>query len=78
MANFKFFSDQFKESTDGKYSSKKIWGAILMALVCTSFVMDGLHFYKANPTLFFYMLVTGATLIGLRSVTKMFNRGGTK
>lgn len=66
-----FFADQLRESVGGKFSSKKIWGFTIMFLVCASFILDGTKIYKANETLFFYMLCTGATLLGLRGVTKM-------
>ena len=67
--------DLFREETDGKFSSKKIWGGIIMALVCLAFVLDGLHFYTANKELFNSMLFAGSSLIGLTSISKMFNNG---
>jgi hypothetical protein len=70
----KFIKDLFTEETGGKYSSKKIWGAIIMALVCTAFILDGLNFYTANKDLFNSMLIAGTSLIGLTTVTKIFNK----
>ena len=70
----KFIRDMFCEESGGKYSSKKIWGAIIMALVCTSFILDGLHFYKSNETLFNSMLIAGTTLIGLRTLTGIIKK----
>lgn len=75
MANFKFFQDQLREESGGKYSSKKVWGAIVMALVSMAFVVDGLHFYTVNENLFNSMLIAGCTLLGLTSVKTMFAKG---
>jgi hypothetical protein len=72
--NFNFFQDMFREKRGGKYSSKKIWGNIIMILVCTSFVVDGLAWYTANTALFNSMLVVGATLLGLRGVMAIFGK----
>jgi hypothetical protein len=74
MANYKFIRDLFKEETGGKYSSKKIWGAIIMFLVSTSFILDGLHFYTANKDLFNSMLIAGTSLIGLTTISKVFSK----
>jgi hypothetical protein len=74
MFKSKYWSDQLKEETNGKYSSKKIWGARIMFLVCLSFILDGLHFYTANTTLFNSMLIAGTTLIGLRTIKTMFSK----
>jgi len=69
-----FWSDQFREKPKGKYSSKKFWGFIIMVLICTSFVLDGIDFYTANETLFNSMLIAGTTLLGLRIVGEMFGK----
>lgn len=74
MANFKFFQDQLREKSNGKYSSKKVWGAIIMTLICLSFTLDGLKFYTANESLFNSMLIAGCTLLGLTSVKEMVGR----
>ena len=74
MANFKFFQDQLREDAGGKYSSKKIWGLIVMLLVCASFILDGLNFYTSNENLFNSMLIAGCTLLGLNGVSKMFKK----
>ena len=73
----KLLNDILKETTKGKYSSKKIWGAIIMLLVCAAFVLDGLHFYKVNETLFNSMLLAGTTLIGLRTLKSVFSKKKT-
>lgn len=70
----KLFKDLLLEETGGKYSSKKIWGAIIMALVCAAFVLDGLHFYTANKDLFYSMLIAGTTLIGLNTLKDTFKK----
>jgi hypothetical protein len=70
----KLFNDILKETSDGKYSSKKVWGAVIMILVCSAFILDGLHFYKANETLFNTMLLTGAGLIGLHTLKQTFKK----
>ena len=63
--NFTFFQDLLREKRGGKYSSKKIWGMIIMLLVCIAFIVDGLKFYTVNENLFNSMLIAGTTLIGL-------------
>jgi len=78
MANYKFFQDQLREEVGGKYSSKKVWGAIIMSLVCLAFIVDGLHFYNVNDNLFNSMLIAGCTLLGLTSVKSMFSKGEQK
>jgi len=72
--NYNFFQDMFREKRKGKYSSKKIWGNVIMILVCLSFVADGVAYYTANEALFNSMLITGATLLGLRGVTAIFGK----
>ena len=72
--NYRFIQDLFREKTDGKYSSKKIWGHIIMLFVIASFALDGLHFYTANVELFNSMLIAGTTLIGLRTVKSIFSK----
>jgi len=78
MANYKFFQDQLREEVGGKYSSKKVWGAIIMSLVCLAFIVDGLHFYNVNDNLFNSMLIAGCTLLGLTSVKSMFSKDEKK
>ena len=76
-----FFKDQFTEEKNGKFSRKSFWGFIIMTLVCTSFTLDGLHFYEANENLFNSMLIAGCTLLGLKIVGGMFKKtedGATK
>ncbi len=69
-----FGKDLFREASGGKYSSKKIWGFIILFLVCIAFVLDGLHFYTSNENLFNSMLIAGTTLIGLNSVSGIFKK----
>lgn len=78
MAKYKFLKDQFLEEAGGKYSSKKIWGLIIMFLVCCSFILDGLNFYTSNENLFNSMLIAGCTLLGLNGVSKIFNKKESK
>ncbi|MBV1952555.1 MAG: hypothetical protein KUG64_10240 [Cycloclasticus sp.] len=70
----KLLKDMFIEEKDGKYSSKKIWGAIIFVLVCAAFIMDGLKFYTANKDLFIPMLTAACTLIGLGTLGAIFKR----
>ena len=72
--NFKFFKDLTSESSGGKYSSKKIWGHIVMTLVGLTYVADGLHWYTMNLNAFNSMLIAGCTLIGLRTVKEVFKK----
>lgn len=69
--NFTLFQDLLREKRDGKYSSKKIWGAIIMLLVCLAFIADGLHFYTVNEHLFDSMLLSGTTLIGIGALSML-------
>jgi len=69
-----FFSDILKEKRNGKSSSKKIWGHLIMILVSASYILDGLHFYTINPNLFNAMLIAGTTLLGLNVVTSVFKK----
>jgi len=77
MRNFKFFRDITSESSGGKYSSKKIWGHIFLALTGATYILDGLHFYKVDHHLFDAMLIAGTTLIGLRTITNLFKKKDT-
>lgn len=69
-----FFSDLFRERRNGKASSKKIWGHIIMFLVGASYILDGLHFYNINSGLFNSMLIAGATMLGLRGLMSIFGK----
>lgn len=62
------FKDMHQETRDSKYSSKKIWGSVIMALVCVAFVSDGFHFYQTDHVLFNSMLIAGTTLVGLNTL----------
>ena len=69
-----FFQDILRESRGGKFSSKKIWGHIVMLLVGTSYILDGLHFYNIDNNLFNSMLIAGCTLIGATAIANIFKR----
>ena len=66
-----FFRDMLREDQEGKFSSKKAWGHVIMIAVVASYVLDGLHFYVINETLFGYMLIAGCTLIGLKGLENL-------
>jgi len=70
----KFFREIHKETSEGKYSSKKIWGSVIMTLVCIAFVTDGFHFYQTDHVLFNSMLVAGTALIGLNTIGGIFKK----
>jgi len=72
--NFTFFQDFLREKRNGKYSSKKVWGTVIMILVSLAFVVDGMQFYTVNTTLFNSMLLAGASLLGLRSIASLFKK----
>lgn len=74
--NYTFFQDMFKEHRNGKYSTKKVWGFILMFLVSASFILDGLKFYKVNEHLFDSVLLAGTTLLGM-GVLQLFSKKDT-
>lgn len=61
-------TDWFKEESGGKWSSKKLWGHVILLLVGIAFVLDGLNFYEADHHLFDAMLIAGTTLIGLNTL----------
>jgi len=67
----RLFKDMHQETRGSKYSSKKIWGSIIMALVCIAFVTDGFHFYDTDHVLFNSMLIAGTTLIGLNTLNSI-------
>jgi len=69
-----FWSDQFTDEKGGKHSSKKLWGFIIMVLVCISYILAGFAFYTVNEGLFNSMLVAGTTLLGLRLVGEIFKK----
>ena len=69
-----FWSDQFREEPNGKFSSKKLWGFIIMLLVCLSFAVSGFAWYTVNVPLFNSMLIAGTTLLGLRILAKAFGK----
>lgn len=72
--NFTLFQDLLREKRGGKYSSKKIWGTIIMFLVASAFILDGLHFYIVNENLFNSMLLAGSALIGLTTAVSIFKK----
>ena len=74
MSIKQFFLDLILEKRDGKASTKKIWGHIILILVSTTYVLDGWHFYKINEHLFDAMLIAGSTLIGASLITNIFRR----
>ena len=76
--NFTFFQDLLREKRGGKYSSKKIWGMIIMLLVCIAFIVDGLKFYTVNENLFNSMLIAGTTLIGLGTLNLFSSKKDTE
>lgn len=69
-----FFHDILREDQAGKFSSKKAWGHVVMIAVVGSYVLDGLHFYQIDQTLFGYMLIAGCTLIGLKGLENLLAR----
>jgi len=71
---FKGLGDLIREEQDGKISTKKVWGHIIMALVGMAFIFDGLHWYEMNVNAFNSMLIAGCTLIGLRTVKDLLKK----
>ena len=69
-----FWSDQFREKPKGKFSSKKLWGFIVMTLVSISYVLAGFTFYTVSENLFSSMLIAGTTLLGLKLVGDIFRK----
>ena len=62
-------SEIFKES-DGKLSSKRVWGGVGFSLCGVAFVLDGLHFYTINNHLFDSFLTASTVLIGVNVVSR--------
>jgi hypothetical protein len=76
--NFTFFRDISMEDKGGKYSSKKIWGHLIMLLVGTAFVLDGLHWFVIDEGLFNSMLIAGTTLLGLNTISSIITKKSNK
>lgn len=74
----KAFQDFLKEESDGKYSTKKLWGHVVMLLVCMTYVLDGWDFYSINQHLFDSMLIAGTTLLSMTVVRAMINKRRNK
>jgi|TARA_R110002050_G_scaffold127401_1_gene248295 hypothetical protein len=67
-----FLKDIFTEDKiDNKYSSKRTLGVLSGFLACVSFVVDGLHFYTINESLFDSLLIYSGAMLGV-SVLKSF------
>ena len=67
-----FLKDIFTEDKiDNKYSSKRTLGVLSGFLACVSFVVDGLHFYTINESLFDSLLIYSGARLGV-SVLKSF------
>ena len=67
-----FFKDIFTEDKiDNKYSSKRTLGVLSGFLACIAFVVDGLHFYTINDSLFDSLLIYSGAMLGV-SVLKSF------
>jgi len=62
---------QIFQEENGKFSSKRVWGGLVMLLCGTAFVVDGLHFYTVNSHLFDSFLIAGTTLIGINILPKL-------
>ena len=75
--NYKFIRDLFTEVSGGKYSSKKLWGAIILSVVTLTYLGDGFKFYDVNVHLFDSMLIAGTSLIGLTTIGNIFKRSST-
>lgn len=74
MANFTAFRDMHTEKKGGKYSSKKIWGTIILSLICVTYLLDGFSFFTVNASLFDPMLFVAGGLIGLHTISQIFSR----
>jgi len=69
-----FFQDLILEKRNGKVSTKKVWGHIILLLVSTTYVLDGWDFYEINEHLFDAMLIAGTTLIGAATIAQIFSK----
>lgn len=69
-----FFLDLIRETKGGKVSSKKIWGHVVMLLVCMTYVMDGFNWYEVDHHLFDTAMIAGCTLLGLALVGRAFGK----
>lgn len=75
--NYTFLKDITTEKKGGKYSSKKIWGHIILLLVGVTYILDGFGYYHVNSSLFNTMVISGTTLIGLRTIASLFKKKST-
>ena len=69
-----FSSDMFRDEKGGKFSSKKSWGHIFMALAGSTYVLDGLHWYIMNENAFNTMVIAGCSLIGMRTIKDILKK----
>jgi lipoprotein signal peptidase len=61
---------QIFQEDNGKFSSKRVWGGLIIMLCGIAFVVDGLHFYTVNNHLFDSFLTSGTVLIGVNVVSQ--------
>lgn len=61
---------QIFQEDGGKFSSKRVWGGVVLTICGIAFVLDGLHFYEINNHLFDSFLLAGTTMVGLGALTK--------
>lgn len=61
---------QIFQESDGKLSSKRVWGGLIITLCGIAFVVDGLRFYTVNAHLFDSFLTAGTVLIGINVVSQ--------
>jgi myosin-crossreactive antigen len=65
---------QMHKGEDGKTSSKRVYGGVIISTALATYVLDGFKFYTVNTHLFDTLMIAGTTLLGIE-VAKYF---GTK
>ena len=63
--SYQMLREESKNGKPGKWSSKRIWGTILLGLATLMTVAGGFEFYNPIESLVSMMFITGAGLLGI-------------
>jgi hypothetical protein len=58
----------------GDYSSKRVFGALIIVYSMIQSALDGLDWYKVNEVIVIAQFGIGATLLGLDSITEVWKQ----
>lgn len=68
---FPILRQMHREAMNGKVSSKKVWGSIILTCAMASYLADGTEWYTVNTALFETCMYVGASLIGLLAIKEI-------